>query len=736
MNGSMQSAPARVPTSPMAEQPRVAAPAPSSSIPGASHYLRAVYRHRWLALLTMVLVAVPVALYGVLQPKAYEARIRVVMNTEPSAPVTFSKPATEQGGSDERTQQEIIRSRDVARRTILALRLWEQPAFREPGMPPPAKRPAATAGQPESFTPAEEILAEELVPVVIARTKVIPLPLSRLVDVVFEAPESGLAAKVVNELGRQFIQQDLDARARSSQQATQWLEDRLQEQRQKVEASDAALQKYKEQENAVSVDGRQNIVVQRLSDLNSSVTRAKTERLMRETTYEQVTRAANDPALLESIPAIASNLEVRQLQAQVADLRRQAAEASKRYGDLHPSRVKLATSIESTDRDLRLAMGKAAEVLKNEYLAALAQERSLSRALDSQTGAALRLNQQDLDYGRLQREAEANRQIFNALAQQSQQTLISGQFKESPIRILDFAQPPANPIRPQKTRFVALAFAMGLFCAIGVALARELLDPRIKTPQEIQDYLRLPFLGLVPAIRQKRKSDELPTFESTPTPFSDALRRIRSTLLLRAPHASPVTLLVTSTGPREGKTTMTVNLARCFAAGTYRVLIIDTDLRRPAVAERIGAETKKGLAEYLAGTATLDEIMVPTETKHLTAIYSGRVPSNPSELLGLPRFAELLAAVKPRFDWILLDTAPVLSVPDAVGLARQSSAILFVVSAHMASREAVQRAEQDLMQAGVPFAGCVLNRADVSRHARYYAPYHNEEYESYYRSEA
>ncbi len=699
----------------------------ASSTSGMGEYFRAIYRHRWLALLTLVLVSVPVALYGVLQPKAYEARIRLVLNAERAAPVSFEDSSRERPASDERTQQEIIRSREVARRTIVALRLWRHPVFAGPDKPfVSRKAPVA---------PGEDLQAEPLVPVIIDRTKVIPIPLSRLVDVVFEAPDAQLAADAVNELGRQFVQEGLDARVASARQSTSWLEDRLREQRLKVEESETALQKYKEQQDALSVDSRQNIVVQRLSDLNASVTKAKTDRMVREANYAQVKAADGNPALLENIPAIASNSEVRALQTQMGELRRQEVELAQRYGDKHPTRIKLAAALETTENDLRAAMTRAAEVVKNEYEGALAQERSMSGALETQKGEALRLNQQDLEYGRLQREAEANRQIFTALAQQLQQSTISGEFKESSVRILDFAQPPQYSIRPQRTKFVGLALAMGLFAAIFVALARELLDSRIKTPQEITEHLQLPFLGLVPALKTGRKAVELPIFGAVSSPFNDALRRIRATLLGNL-QVRPVTLLITSTGPQEGKTTIAVSLAKSLAAGAHRVLIIDSDLRRPAVHERLEKESKKGLADYLSGTATLDEVLVETGTAHLSAILAGDVPPNPAELLELPKFADLVELMKSRFDWIVIDSAPVLSVPEASQVARNATAILFVIGAQMASRHAVRRAIQELANANVPFAGCILNRADVTRHGYYYGAYHNEKYESYYRVKA
>jgi polysaccharide biosynthesis transport protein len=700
-----------------------------TSGPGLGEYLRIVYRHRWLAVVTFLLVSVPVGLYGMLQPKAYEARVRLVLDPELSVPVPFKDSARAEGDSDGRTQQEIVRSREVVLRTILALRLWERPEFGGSGASrPPAPAPAAAPSKDD------EARAEALLATCIARIKVVAIPLSRLLDVVFEAPDSRLAAEIANELAHQFIQQDLNARAASSQQASTWLGERLAEQRKKVEDSEAALQRYKEQHDALSVEDRQNIVLQRLSDLNAAVTRAKTERLARETTYAQVQRAEADPAGLDGVPAISSNTTVRQLQTQLGELRRQQVELGQRFGARHPEMIKIAGAIDTTQQRLSTEIAKAAEVVKNEYLAAQSQEQSLQRALEEQKDEALRLNKQDLEYGRLQREADTNRQIYNALLQQSQQTGITGEYKQSPVRIIDRAQPPDSPVRPQRKKFALLAMAMGLFGALGIALARELLDRRLKTPQEIHDYLQLPFLGLIPAIRGGQ-CQHGPTFTVAASPFSDALRRVRAMLLLATPSAGPMRVLVTSTAPREGKTTVAVGLAQCFAAAAHRVLLIDTDLRRPQAHRAWRMKSARGLSDYLAGNANLDEVLVATGTENLFIIPAGTVPPNPSEILGLPAFASLLESVRHRFDWIFLDSAPVLSVPDALQVARLTSGIVFIAGAQMASRDDVRRAEERLMQTGVPFAGCVLNRAEVEQHSYYYAPYHNQQYEAYYREQ-
>jgi polysaccharide biosynthesis transport protein len=713
---------------------------------GFREYLRIIYRHRWLTTLTFLAVMIPIALWGILQPPAYEASVRLVLNPELAVPVSFGDSSRQQSsgqstGPDAPTQQEVLRSHNVVHRTIVALRLWEDPGAAA------LTAPSTTAAhvkrllrlEPAAATPAtargsmrDEHRTDALVEICAARIRVVPHPFSRLTDVIFEAPTARLASDFVNELARQFIKDDIEARANAARRSSIWLKEQVEEQGRKMEAADASLQHYKEQRGALSVDDRQNIVIQRLSDLNAAVTKARTDRLAKEGAFKQVQQAESNTAALESIPAIASDLSVRQARAQLVDLQQQLLENTQRYGDRHPAIVKLQVAIQSAGKSLHDRATTAAEVIRNDYLAALGQEQEQMRELEEQKKNALRLNEQHLEYGRLQREAETNRHIYNSLLEQLQQVGITGTYEQSAIRIIKEASPPVVPVRPQPTKFAALAFVMGLCSALTLAFLREFTDPRIKTPQQLQEDLQLPFLGLIPDTKPI-EGEACPTFaQAPPSLFSDAMRRVRGNLRIAAPDAGPHVLLVTSAAPREGKTTVCVALAQCFAIATQRVLLVDGDLRRPGVHRTMLLQSRRGLSEYLSGKAELDEVLQATDFENLSVIVAGEVAENASELLGLARMRELLHSLRPRFDWILIDSAPVLSAPDTTQLAQVASGILFVVAAELVPRDQIVRAEQELMKTRVPFAGSVLNRARVRRHGYYYAPYYNRAYESFY----
>jgi polysaccharide biosynthesis transport protein len=704
-----------------------------------SLFLRIVYRRRWLALLAFVAIVIPAVAWTMLQQPVYAAHVRIAIDPEPTAPLQFAKGSNDAPPADAvQTQREILESRELARRTIVRLKLFDTAEFRAPEATPIGRLLAllglgAAPQSPAPVTATDDVRANLVVGGFQSRMKVVPLSFTRLIDVVFESSDPALAARAANGIADTFIVQDLDARLGSVKDATTWLGQRLEEERKRVETSESALQVYKEQQNALAVEDRQNIVVQKLSDLNTAVTKAKTERFLKETTYRQIEKAQSEPAQLETIPTIAANRAIQQLRAELATHTRQEAVLSQQYGELHPEMLKVRSAIETANDGIERETAKAVELAKNEYLGSLENERRLVSALEEQKSEALRLNRQDLEYGRLQREADANRRLYDALLQQTRQTGITGEFKQSSIRIVDRAEVPPRPIRPQRIKNAVLAVSMGLFAAIGLAFARDFLDARIKTPKDLQDALKLPFLGLLPAVSPLPTPLSSQVLAAQPQ-LGEAIRRVRTTLVLSNPTSACQVLLITSAAPGEGKSVITNLLGTAFASAHRRTIIIDTDLRRPRVHELVGCTPGPGLSDYLTGRAKLDEVLRSTSTDRLSVITAGSESDSPAELLGSAPMAKLLEDLAQSFDWILLDTSPVLAVADALIVARLCGGVLFVVAAEATSTRDVQRAESQLMLTNRPFAGCVLNRVPLEKHPYYYAPYHNAEYDGYYRA--
>jgi polysaccharide biosynthesis transport protein len=730
----------------MADLPntRPADPPPRATPPAESHpaeYLQVLHKHRWFAILMLLAVGLPGSLFVFLQRPVYMASGQLLIEggLPPGTPFVEREASAPRAAFDVETQAQVLRSHDLASRTAAALRLWEHPDF-DPRRPSGWRAWLAFGGSTsasEADAPDEAALAAATAGQLLAHLSVQPIELTRLITLWFEASDPQLAARAVNTLTDEFIRFDLESRFASASQVGGWLQTQLEEQRNRVVESEAALQRFKEERNALSVEDRQNIVVQELTDLNAAVTRARTERIGREATYRQLQDLLDRNVPVDGVAAIAGNEFIQRLRGDLASLERERAELGQRFGDKHPEILRVTTAIATTEARLREAVGKAADVVRNEYEAALAQEQSLSRALEQQKGEALRLNRQSLEYGALEREAASNREVYQALLRQAQQLGITSDIKESLIRVVDRAQVPGVPVRPARARNIALTWFVGLVLAVGLVFGREFLDRRVKTPEEVVRHLRMPCLGLLPSVGSGRDVDPLFGSSSAPPNYVEAVRRLRNNVVMAAPPRGPKSLLVTSTAPREGKTIVSVNLAIALAQAGSRVLLIDADLRRPRTHVLLERDGQKGLATFLEGsTPDVRPLIQETRFERLSLLAAGAPTSSANELLSSQRLVGLLETQEPHYDWIIFDSPPIMAVADAAPIARIASGVLFVVAAETTRQDTAQVAVDQLRMAHARFAGAVLNRAPVERQSRYYSRYYHPDYEAYYASPA
>ena len=711
-------------------------------------YLKVLYRRRWTALTAFIIVMLSVSVYTFTATPIYEARVQILIEKEASNVVTFKQAIEQNQITDDyyQTQYKILQSRALARRTIDALKLWDHPQFN----PRPddsltvrkiAMMPIALAsGWFKSSKPIEPSLPDEskmqssTIDRFLSALTVAPVRNSRLVDVRFESPDAALSATVANALAKSYIEQNLEFKFLSSKEASDWLGERLGEQRKQVAASEQALQHYREQTDAVSLEDKQNIVVQKLSDLNTAVTRAKTERIQKEAAYNQIRTLQNDRAALDTFPAILSNTFIQQQKGELADLQRQQAQLSDKLGPNHPDMIKLSSAIRAAESRIQGEIAKVVQAMRNDYQQSQAQEQSLTNALEQQKSDALALNRKGIEYGVLARDAASNRQIFESLMQRTKETGISGELKTSNIRVVDAAETPRGPVSPNTRNNLLLALFGGATFAAGLAFFFEYLDNRIKGPDEIKQHLGLPFLGMVPALFDKALENPLIS-NGVPNNFSESFRNVRTNLLFSSAEEGGRSVVITSTGPGEGKTAVATNLAVALAQAGLRVLIVDADMRKPRVHTVFGQSQEPGLSNVLVGNAKASEAVHTTTVTGLWVMPAGVPPPNPAELLGSKRFKDFLASLSQHFDWVVIDTPPVMAVTDSSVVAHMATGVLFVVGAEMTSRHAAQRALEQLEQARAKFIGVVLNRVDLQHNAYYYSQYYRREYSDYYQSD-
>ena len=697
--------------------------------------LAVVYRYRHIAVTVFVLTTIAMMIQGYSAVHLYQAQARLLIENERSATLPGLTSAPDAFYEDPEpyyeTQYKILRGRDLARRVVKRLKLETIPEFNGTAAraPSPAtyindikRRILGLFKEPAAAEPprADETLDESaLVSDFIGRISVQPVRGSRLVDVLFDSQTGVFAADAANALADEYVNENLEITLQSTQNMLAWLDKELLGQQQKVEDSERGLAEYRDKQNALSLDDKQNIVLSRLNALNDAVTKAKSNRIQKEALFNQVKTLAPGSAP-DTLPIIAGNVAIQNLKAKLADLQREKVRLSERYGEKHPALQNVIASLQDAQRQLDLETSKALTSVRNEYESAILEEQTFSRSLDGAKSDAVDLNRKSIGYGVMEREAKSNRQIYEALLQREKELRVSSNSRSNNVRVVDRAEVPKSPMAAAGRRTWLLSLAVGLVLAIGVAFGLDYMNDTIKTPEDVARRLKMPFLGLVPSVRGNKH----PVLASSHVPhdFGEAFRTLRTALISKYYGDGTKVMLVTSAQPLEGKTTTACNLAMALAYGGARVLIIDGDMRRPGLHRPLRLTNDRGLSQVLIGQARVRDVIQRTVDPNLLAITAGRTPPNPSELLSSERMKTLLTNLSHGpFDWIIIDTPPVLAVTDAVILARNVDGVTFVVGAEMTRRRLAGRALETILSSHPKMVAVVLNKVDFARNKYYYS---------------
>ncbi len=743
------------PQSPLTPAPHSASAgatsAPLSTIAPDSHLfdrLSVLYKYRWASLTLFVLVVSWVMVDSYSQIPAYRATAQMLIedpNSDLTTPTEIARSVAV--GDPEvymQTQLRIMRGRDLASRVAKELNLERVPEFNGQGpKPTPLAKAIATvkryAAMPYRMivstsrlsTVVSEstsaVAAADYANALIGRLAVQEVRGSQLVDMRFVSSDPEFAARAVNAFADRYVVENLSLKVSMIEKSAEWLTGEVEKQAALVKASELALAKYKETQDAGALDSGQNIVVSRLNQLSDAVTTARTDRIMKEGQWRQILAAGQD---VESISSILNNSNVQALRTQINALQQDRARVSERYGERHPEFQKVMTSLTNADRQLDVEVKKAIQNAKNEFDAAVTQERVLQESVNEAKAAATALGRKGVDYAVLLREAESNRTIHNQLVTREKELRVVANSRTNNVRLVDRAAVPGSPFTPNHRSDWMFALMLGLALALAVAFGIDYLDDTIKTPEDVTRRLKLKFLGLVPIAA----GDRHPLISGpVPHDFGEAYRSIRTSLAAQLPGDGPRIVAVASSQPLEGKTTTAVNIAMAFAVGGARVLLIDADMRRPSIHKALRMTNDRGLSQLLAGQARMREVVQRTHDPNLLTITAGRTPANPSELLASDRMRALLTGLESGpFDWIIIDTPPVLAVTDAVILAPLVHAMTFVIGAEMTRWRLAERAIETLLGSNPRHVFAVLNKVNFGRNKYYYSRYYGHQYKNYY----
>jgi capsular exopolysaccharide synthesis family protein len=504
-----------------------------------------------------------------------------------------------------------------------------------------------------------------------------------------------------------------------------------------VQKAEDARIAYERQNQIWTLDDKQNITSQRLSDINKQLTDAQSERMKKESLY-QFAKSGN----LDAVPQVQNNAALADLMKKRSDASSQYADALSQYGPNFPKVQRLQAQLKEFDQSIEKEKKNILDVLESDYREARQRETLLTQALDQQKAETNQMAGKLVEYNILKREAEANKTLYEGLMTKLKETAISQGLRSSNIRVVDPAMIPSTPARPAKARNLALGFLVGLVGGIGLALLREYLDNTVKTPDDIETLARLPSLAVVPqfagsngydkkhrllqgfAANGHEKRIELVAQHLPKSQMSEAFRALRTSILLSQADHPPQVILVTSALPREGKTTAAANLAVTLAQLGDRTVLVDADLRKPGIGRllNLGSGKYAGLSSYLAGVSSLDLVTVPHPViPNLAAIPTGPLPPNPADLLSSHRFADAITELRTKYKFIVIDSPPVMAATDAVILSVQTDGVLLVVRSGATPKEAFTRTRDLLSSVKCRILGVVLNAVDSSAPSYYYS---------------
>lgn len=628
------------------------------------------------------------------------------------------------------TQVEIIKSREVAIKAIKKAELWNSEEFD----PRPDADSMLTGllvsiglkDDPAGIEWNEDTLAEAVYPAFVKRVTIEPVRLSQLAKISFDSSSAGLSAKVANGLAMAYIESDMDARYQVTQQASNWIQDRLASLRVKLEESERQLQAYREKAGIVDMKNvGQGGVGQQMMEVTSRLVEARLRRAEAENAFNQI-KSAKKTGDLASLPAVIRNPIVADALRDQSMAERRLAELTQRYGKEHPKFMQAEGELKSAKENLQRQIDTVVASITQEYEVNKGTERTLEGQMAIARGGVQDINRKEFELTVLEREVDSNRQIFDMFVRRAKETSISSDLQTPVARVVDVAVVPDRPIKPQKLQMILIAFILGIFVATLAALVLERLDNTLKTSEDVETKLKTPLLTALPLLTDAevaRESTARIFIDNPKCLYSEAIRTARTGVLLSALDVPKRLLLITSSLPGEGKTTFSINLAMAHAH-TKKTLLIDADMRRPAISKGLNLQPgAMGLSNLVSGTAKLEDCVQQLEGSSLDIMPSGSIPPNPVELLLSQKFKETLDHLMEVYDVVIIDSPPVELVSDALVISPMATGVIYVSRANSTPWQLARRGLQRIRRAEGQLLGVVLNRLDFAQAEKYYGEY-------------
>ncbi len=570
--------------------------------------------------------------------------------------------------------------------------------------------------------------------------QVVPIRLSRLVDIKVQHPDPKRAAEIANTLVELFLADNLDQKKAKSWDSFLWLQNEVETLEREVQSTALDVHKFRLQHDLVSLEENQNIIAQSLRQAQADYSAAQKAATDLSRVAMQVQQSLANGVEIDTIPYVADDPLIAQLKAKLLADETALARLLERYKHKYPTVIEARTQIAQEKEKIRIEANKVIATLNQRVEIAQQQEEAAKAHLRSVEKDQHGLSEKKVAYDVLVRKSDRSKFLYELVLAKAKEMDLSSKESMQNMRIVDRATAPFKPFKPNTVLTLLLGVMGGLCVGFGLAFFVNFLDDSIKSQDDIETYLKLDFLGYVPNIRTNSIVErDLQAHLHPQSNSSEGFRTIRAAVSLAHPEESLKCTAVTSTIPSEGKSLVSCNLAIVTAQTGLKTLLIDADLRRPSIHKAFQLQSPVGLTQYLLGKVnSIDEVTHTTEVPNLDLMCSGTVPSSPSELVGSDKMKQFVEEVKKKYDRVILDCPPVSAVSDPLVIASLCDGTVFVTKFNKIRRDHARRSVQRIQDAGVKIIGAVINDIDFEGKDSYYYSYYyyqNRYYASYYQNE-
>lgn len=706
-------------------------------------YWRIIRRRLWVPISVVIVVVTLATIYNLRLPDIFEGVTQVMLEREDRVVNLKDLQVNMSGGDDAQyinTQLKIMQSPEVAFIVVKSLDLEHNSDF-IPGYRPANQNPQVpktlevTNG--ESDDQADMQRLEFLTDTLLANVEVRPERETRLVNISYRHTNKDLARKIADTWAEAYRKNSFNTRQKSNDSAGVFLEENIADYKLKVKEAEEKLLNYRRDNQILDFGEKENTVSERLVALNQLLLQAETERKTAQLVYDMSRNVAD----VTTLPEVQRDPVVQELNKKITELRQQREQLLVEYTPEWPDVKKVEQQLSRLEGELRASHQRILTTVENQYRTTMQKEDSLRKAFAQQRAETLQQNEGAITAKMYQQEIDTNRRMLDNLLQSQQGVKVSAAGLLKPMVQITKASPmPRSPVAPKRAQNILLAALIGLIGGIGLVLFLDYINNKIESVEDIDRYMKLPALGVIPILSEVGKAKRLlggkANKELAPAGMSnngsviltqveanssiaESYRQLRTALLLSSAGHAPRTLLITSSQPAEGKTTTSVNTAISLSQTGASVLIVDADLRRPRVHKVFGLKNNAGLSNYLAGEgdlASLIQVAIP----NLYVLPVGPLPPNPAELLGSAKMKNLVEVLSTNFDYLVIDSPPVSSFADSLILSALVEGVIIVVKGGVTAREMAQRTKAHLQSVGAKILGVVINQVKLQPHDYYY----------------